>query len=839
MSSRSPLTNTELSRSARLHGICIAILLIAFATTNAVKAATVVWSNAAASTAWYTNTNWTANTSSTQWTTSDIAQFANAGTATTAGINMGTSALSIGAIEITSARTRALTIGNSSATSGNLTLNATTVNGVSNVIVRNASGSALTIQNNETGTGKTMDVALSNNADNKIMVDGAGGVVISSIIKSVSGSTPLTIAGSGTGSVTLSGANTYAGGTTLNAGNIVLGNAAGLSTGTLTVGLGSNLDAGTGYTGGTTGNRNTKAMLNTVALTGAVTVANNIVLPADTVLNTRTIYAKGSSGNSTRFTGDISGGSANLSLFLNSDGANNAGIFRFSGNNTFVTSSDTGANSGINLNRGSLQIDSNAALGADTNSLFMDSYTGQQLIFTSGFTYTHPTTLESGVQTIFVSNGAAGSQLDITAPLGGGDSTSSLRLTSGTSGDKTTTYRLAGTNTLSGKIELYRGAVIITNNNSLGNAALQLNGNNNTTLGDVRFENSVTLANNIELVNTANPDPIHTGGNTVVLNGVVSSTGTAALVKIGAGTLVLGGNNTYSVGTVVNAGVLRINGVSSLPTTTALTLNGGVLGLGVADFTRALGTAAGQVQFTGSGGFAAYGADRNVNLGGASAQVTWGSGSFVPAGSALILGAADATNKVTFQNPIDFGGATRTIQVVKGSGGATYDAELSGSLSNGSYTQTGDGTLRISGPVGGTAYTQNAAGTLNVESVISTTTFTQSGSGSAVSVSGGGSIASPTANFNAGATQLGNAGINTAVTSPNIVIGGGSLVIAGSEQIADTSNVSLNSGSFGFNGAGKRRRCLLSPTVAGRSSRVPTRSSARGLRSLGAAESTL
>ena len=67
---------------------------------------TVVWGNTGSSTAWYTNTNWTPNTASGAWTTSHIAQFQNNGSATSATINIGTANLSIGAIEITSARTR-------------------------------------------------------------------------------------------------------------------------------------------------------------------------------------------------------------------------------------------------------------------------------------------------------------------------------------------------------------------------------------------------------------------------------------------------------------------------------------------------------------------------------------------------------------------------------------------------------------------------------------------------------------------------------------------------------------------------------------------------------------
>ena len=797
-------------RTLLVHAIFIALVLLTFAAVSQLRAASVLWSSAAGS-AWLTGTNWTG---SAVPTSADVAQFgANPTAATGVGINFnsttnagtqttGNRIEDVGAIEITSARAAAMIVGNSTTTAGatgTLRLLGATVNGVDNTIIRNASGQLLTIQNIQSTGTQTMGLALGNATNNVIAIDGAGGVTISSV---VSGSGPLTRQGSGAGALTLSGANTFSGGLTVSSGNVILGNAAGLGTGTLTLGVGSNLATGTGYSGGPA-NSTTTAALNTVALTGAVTISNNIALPNDTVLNTRSFYIKGSTGNSTNFSGVVSGGSSKLTLLLNTDTSTSVGTYRFSGNNTFTTSSDTGANSGINLNRGSLQIDTNAALGASTNSLYMDSYSGQQLIFGSSMTYTHNTSFDPTTASARAdfSTTAAGFTLDIAANLSGGKSGSSLRLTSGTSGDRTTTYRLSGDNSgLSSDIENFRGRIVLTSSKSVGTGnAIQLNGNNNTTAGDLYFENSMTLANNIKLTNTSNSDPIHTGGNDVTLSGVISSTGTFGLVKIGAGVLTLSGANTYTVGTTVNAGVLRINGATSLPAASALTLNGGVLGLGVADFTRALGTAAGQVQVIGSGGFAAYGADRIVNLGGASAQVTWGS---------LILGAANATNKITIQNPIDFGGSVRNIQVVKGSGGATYDAELSGALSNGSYTQTGDGALLVSAPVTGSSYNQNAAGSLNVGSTISTTTFTQSGTGSTVTVSGSGSITSPTANFNAGSAQLNNAGTNSALTSTNIVIGGGSLVLAGSEQIADTSNVALTSGSFGFSGSGKTETVL-------------------------------
>ncbi|NCX99458.1 MAG: hypothetical protein EBX35_13005, partial [Planctomycetia bacterium] len=119
-------------------------------------------------------------------------------------------------------------------------------------------------------------------------------------------------------------------------------------------------------------------------------------------------------------------------------------------------------------------------------------------------------------------------------------------------------------------------------------------------------------------------------------------------------------------------------------------------------------------QFTGSGGFSATGAARIVNLGGAAAAVTWGSGSFVPAGSALILGNALADNTVTFANPIDLAAAARTVQADDGA--ASIDGILSAVLSGtgGGLVKTGTGVLRLAAANTYTGNTTISAGVLTI-----------------------------------------------------------------------------------------------------------------------------
>ena len=85
----------------------------------------------------------------------------------------------------------------------------------------------------------------------------------------------------------------------------------------------------------------------------------------------------------------------------------------------------------------------------------------------------------------------------------------------------------------------------------------------------------------------------------------------AGWTKSTGGTLTLAGTNTYSGNTYVHGGVLRLNSANAVPGgignsggTSALIVEGGVIGLGLSDFTRSLGSGAAQVQFKGNGGFA-------------------------------------------------------------------------------------------------------------------------------------------------------------------------------------------------------------------------------------------
>ena len=192
----------------------------------------------------------------------------------------------------------------------------------------------------------------------------------------------------------------------------------------------------------------------------------------------------------------------------------------------------------------------------------------------------------------------------------------------------------------------------------------------------------------------------------LTINGVIS--GAYSLTKLGEGVVTLANSaNSYSGGTIISNGALRITAETALPGGFAtgapsggnLTLAGGVLEIGTnVTFTRRLGTSADQVQFTGDGGFSAYGSARTVTLtnstGTAGGALTWGAGSFVPTGNALLLSSNFSDNTVTFTNAIALGSVQREIRVANGS--AAIDAVLSGVLSGtGGISKTGDGTLDV------------------------------------------------------------------------------------------------------------------------------------------------
>jgi autotransporter-associated beta strand protein len=273
--------------------------------------------------------------------------------------------------------------------------------------------------------------------------------------------------------------------------------------------------------------------------------------------------------------------------------------------------------------------------------------------------------------------------------IGGGFNTTIGGVISGTGGLAKTgagTLTLSGTNTYSGGTTFNAGTVSISSNANLGAASGSLTFGG----GTLSFTNNVVGTRAIVMSGAG----IFSGtfGFTMEESGAVSGNGN--LTVAGSGVLILSGSGSNGTGTTtLNSGVLSLRGTVSLGSGN-LTFTSGVLELGNGNFTRALGVGAGQVNMnsaSGGAGFAAYGADRTVNLGGAGATVTWGSGNFVASGQTLYLGTPMADHMIDFQNPINLNAGTRTITVTDGAG-TGIDAKISGVISG-----TGASNLVMSG----------------------------------------------------------------------------------------------------------------------------------------------
>lgn len=185
------------------------------------------------------------------------------------------------------------------------------------------------------------------------------------------------------------------------------------------------------------------------------------------------------------------------------------------------------------------------------------------------------------------------------------------------------------------------------------------------------------------------------------------------LNKTGPGALVLSGTMSSGRSLRIYEGVVRVDNSTWL-TNPAILLNGGVLELGVAgNVTGTVGTAISNIQWTGDGGFSAYGATREVRLNNGTASIEWASTNFVPANSALLFSSTIANAMVDFQNGLGLGTSNRLVRVANGS--AAVDARLSGVLSSGvggGLVKQGLGTLELTASNTYTGETWVTAGTL-------------------------------------------------------------------------------------------------------------------------------
>ncbi|MEX3242535.1 autotransporter-associated beta strand repeat-containing protein, partial [Serratia quinivorans] len=369
------------------------------------------------------------------------------------------------------------------------------------------------------------------------------------------------------GPISTSGIQFVVNGYSLNGGAITLLETAS-GTGSTTVRVGDGSDAGAGYTAtigsvleGST--RLTKMDPGKLVLTGANTWSGGTAINGGTLsvasdgnlggnsgalsLDGGTLETTGSFATTRATTLNAKGGTldidANQTLTMNGVVAGtgkltktDAGKLVLGGTNTY--SGDTA------INGGTLSVSSDAALGATTGALGLN---GGTLEASNTFASTRATTLGAGGGTLDIDSGS-------TMTLGG-IVDGSGKLTKTDAG----TLVLTGTNTYSGGTAINGGTLQIASNANLGAdmGALSINGGTLETTATLTSARGTTF-------NAGGATLDVNGGTTLTLTGTVDGTG--ALTKSDAGTLVLAGAKTYSDGTRIADGVLKLTDADSAGT---------------------------------------------------------------------------------------------------------------------------------------------------------------------------------------------------------------------------------------------------------------------------------
>ncbi|MEZ5414315.1 MAG: autotransporter-associated beta strand repeat-containing protein [Opitutaceae bacterium] len=508
---------------------------------------------------------------------------------------------------------------------------------------------------------------------------------------------------SGSGNLLLSGANTYSGATSVSAGTVTISNASALGTGsTTTVSSGAALrltnninvssetnlslaGAGVGGAGGALENvSGTNTWDGNISLTGAATItssASELILGSDS--------ADSVSLGANTLTLDADGGDMTVNSVISGTGGmtkEGAGTVELSSVNTYT--------GGTTVNDGTLVLSTGGASGTIRGALTINSGGTVEATATDAFGYgsdggakVDTVAINGGtlINSISAPNGNLGWGVDYTLSNGalmtsnGGVSSNSSTSNftfGGNTGDPSSVHATAGTSTIAGHIVM-RGD----------------SGNTHTTL------------------------TVDGGAILDITAGISSATGSTGLIKSGAGTLQLSGDNTYTNSTTINAGTLLAQSDGALGSTSGdvtvtsggtLALDGGLTIDKSGATTNLAGTGAG-----GAGALAAVGStgsttqyDGDLNLT-ANATIT-------AADNLLVLGDND-----TFLNTIATNGHTLTLNTTSATGVTpTYgpfpaytldDANIyiTGTITgSGGLTKTGAGTASlVSFPSPGQAYT--------------------------------------------------------------------------------------------------------------------------------------
>ena len=838
----------------------------------ALQAAAITWDAGGADKNWSTVNNWSDNATATgDDVTFDATGALTAGNTNTVDTSISIASLTYGFESNTLQHTTSIAAGQTLTVTGNFTLAPSTTATLStNVTLTGATG-ALTVNGTSFQVGQTASVTNSQLTQNLDMSGlgtltanlGANGTFrmgsnpgsttgpITTVVKLAANST-ITANVIGVGDNTGKGA-TYTlklGSTanTLNANTISIGQSAGgRSSGELSFETGTGtlkLRAADGTSAVTAMNLINSSLIGTASLIATANFAGHDV---DAKITTLTMGRRSAGANATATatftfdTGTLEVGTLNLgeASAAASSGTINA-IMNIGGGNATFGSINMATNAGttnivngtLNFTGGTTTVNGNITKGGGNGTTATLNLNGAAAILdmTSGnltglntITYTAGLLKDLSVVNTGMTLAGTGSRVfdqatGVSGEIQGAITGSGLGLTKNGTG----TLTLSGANTYSGATTVNAGILVFSNTAAKATGAVTAGASGSIGLGvgaasgDFSDGNVTTLFNTGNLlVNTSNMTLNAASSlalDTTAGNFTQSSALTAAraLIKLGANTLTLSGNNTYTGATTISAGTLTVSGGSALADTGAVSVSSGaVFNLSASE---TIGSIAGAGNVTLGANTLTTGSDNSSTtlsgvLSGASGALTKsGTGTLTLSGANTYTGATTisaGTIQIGHANGLGSGGnitfsggglkygtgiTTDLSSRIKNSGSAilvdtngesvTWGTAL-GSTNSGGLTKNGTGTLTLSGNNTYTGTTTISAGTLTVSG------------GSAIVDTGAVSVSSG-AVFNLSASET----IGSIAGAGNVTLGANTLTTG-----SDNSSTTLSGVLSGASGA--------------------------------------